>query len=764
MRRAFGAGIVGALVVAAAVATPLPAAATADGSILFTPDLGTYPNGDASYPRLIRIVNDGSANDTLLATFAKRFQGAPTNLPIYRSTNGGQSWSVVSTITSNTSGWDLEAPVLYEVPYTANGLTAGDILAAGTAWDVGDYTAQKVEVFRSTNQGSSWSYLSTCTSTSGEPNSWGHGIWEPWFVQTSDGTLACFISDERPSGGATNNQIIGHYESSNGGSSWGGSIIQDVAFPSDNLARPGMQTIVPLPDGRYAMSYEMCRDATDPDHACQVYIKFSDDGLDWGTASDPGTLVETVDGRQLLHTPYLSWTPASGPEGTLLISGQRVVTGSTGSYTVKADSGRVIFANNQLGAGDWQELTAPITVDPTGGYNTGEPSCPGYSSPILPTEDGETLLYLAGTWISGAGNQCEVRIGSASLGQVNAVPSFATSTKQGFAEYGGTWATGSGVLAQTASVAGAKALFGSTGWADGVFEAEVRLDSTGQAGLLVRVTDPSVGADAHSGYYIGIESSTDELVLGRQNNNWTGIATAAVTGGVSTNVWYKLRVAVEGCQFSISVQPADLSSAATTMNQTVGSCAGVGMFGFRAHYTSASWRNVTLTPNGFAEYGGTWAAGGNLVQVTSSVAGPKALWGSAAWTDYEVEADVRLDSAGQAGLLIRVTDPATGADSHTGYYVGIESASDNLVFGHQDYGWTGLASTAVTGGVSTGVWYHLSVAVDGCDFVISSQPADLSSAATTITQTVSGCEPAGAPGLRSHYTTASWRNMALSVP
>lgn len=762
VRRTLTLGVAAAILASAIVAVPVTATAVADGSVLYSPNLTTYPDADASYPRLIRIENDGSSNDTLLATFAKRFHGAPSNLPIYRSTDGGQSWSQVSTITSNTSGWDLEAPVLYEVPYTANGLTAGDILAAGTAWDVGDYTAQKVEVFRSTNQGSSWSYVSTCTTTSGEPNTWGHGIWEPWFVQTEDGTLACFISDERPSGGSTNNQIIGHYESTNGGSSWSGSITQDVAFPSDNLARPGMQTIVQLPDGSYLMSYEMCRDATDPDHACQVYVKSSDDGLDWGTASDPGELVETADGRQLLHTPYLAWTPAGGPNGTVLISGQRVVTGSTGSYTVQPESGRVIFANTTLGSGEWVELTAPLTIDPTGGYNSGEPSCPGYSSPILPSEDGETLLYVAGTWISGAGNQCEIRIGSASLGQVDAVPSFGSSAKQGFAEYGGTWTSGSGVLAQTASVAGAKALFGSTGWADGVFDAEVRLDSAGQAGLLIRVTDPDVGADAHSGYYVGVESASDELVFGRQNDNWTGIATEAVTGGVSTGVWYRLRVAVEGCAFAISVQPADLSSAATTINETVSSCAATGMFGFRAHYTSASWREVEVTPNGFAEYGGAWAVGDGVVSVSTSVAGSKSLWGHPSWTDYRVEADVRLDSAGQAGLLSRVTNPSTGADAHTGYYAGIDSATDTLVFGFQDNSWTGIASASVTGGVSTGVWYHLSIAVDGCDFVVTAQPADLSSAVTTITQAVSSCEPAGSPGLRSHYTTASWRDMAVS--
>ena len=731
--------------------------------MFFSPNLAAYPNADASYPRLIRVVNDGSPNDTLLATFAKRFQGSPSVLPIYRSTDGGANWTQVSTVSSNTSAWDLEAPVLYEVPHTAGGLNAGDILAAGTAWSLGNFTAQKVEVFRSTDQGSTWSFLSNCVTTSGQPNTIGHGIWEPWFHQTPGGTLACFISDERPSGGATNNQIIGHFTSADGGATWSSPITPDVAFPSDNLARPGMQTITALPNGTFLMSYEMCRDATDPDHACQVYVKSSADGLNWGTASDPGTLVQTSDGRQLLHTPYITWSPAGGPNGTVLISGQRVVTGSTGNYTVQGESGRVIFANTNLGAGHWQQLTAPLTIDPTGGYNPGEPSCPGYSSPILPSLDGQRLLYLAGTWITGAANQCEVRIAESTLGQLSVVPDLFSSTKSGFAEYGGTWVTGSGRIAETASAAGTKALFGSTAWADYVLDADVRLDAAGQAGLLVRVTDPDVGADAHVGYYVGIEDSTDELVFGRQNHGWTALNTASVTGGVSTGTWYHLRVAMEGCAFTISSQPADLSSPATVISRTVSGCQSSGMAGFRSHFTPATWRAVSITPNAFTEYGGTWKSGtGVVAQDSSGVAGPKAMFGAATWTDYTLESDVRLDTAGQAGLLIRTTGPSIGADAHSGYYIGIEDSTDSLVLGRQNNNWTPIASTPVTGGISTGVWYHLRVSVKGCAFSISVQPDDMSASATTITQTVAGCQAAGAPGLRSHYTAASWRDIAVS--
>ncbi|UAX58377.2 ricin-type beta-trefoil lectin domain protein [Streptomyces sp. A144] len=409
-------GVLTLLAALMALWAPSSSAAPA-GQVLASPDLTTYPQGDNSYPRAVRLDHDGSSGQTMLATFARRNQDAPSSLPVHRSTDGGQSWSStpISTITSHTSGWDLEAPVLYEVPRTAGGLNAGDLLAAGTAWKAGDYTAQKIEVFKSTDHGQSWQYLSNCTQTSGLPNTIGHGIWEPWFLLAPNNTLACFISDERPANTATNNQVIGHYTSADGGRTWSSTLTQDVAFPADNLARPGMSIIVPLPNGRFMMSYELCRDATDADHACEVYVKTSNDGLNWAPSDSRGTLVQTSDGRQLLHTPYLAWQPGGGPNGTLLISGQRVVTGPTGNKAIMSESGTVVFANTDLGTGEWTEIEAPVKTDPTGGYNPGEPSCPGYSSPIVPRAGGTDFLYLTATWL-GTGNQCQVRFNTGSLG------------------------------------------------------------------------------------------------------------------------------------------------------------------------------------------------------------------------------------------------------------------------------------------------------------------------------------------------------------
>ncbi len=386
------------------------AAASTSAGVLYSPNTSANPNEDASYPRVIRLQHSGTANGTLLATFSHSGVGStPANFPIYRSTDDGATWSAspISTVTDTVGGGDLDGPTLFELPQAEGSLPAGTLLAAGTAWTRHDYTHQAIEVFVSTDHGSTWSYRSSCTSESGMANTQGHGIWEPEFAVAGDGNLVCYFSDERPSSNGYA-QVLAHVESSNGGLTWG-SEVYDVAV-QDGVQRPGMTTVVKLPNGTYGMSYEDCKAGYDPDTACSAYFKTSPDGVNWSPVSGLGTLVQTSDGRHLLHTPYVAWSPFGGSNGTLIMSGQRVVSGPDGNVTVQDESGTVLFANTNLGSGSWTELTAPVNTNPTGGYDGSETSCAGYSSPILPSVSGTKILYLAGTHISNG--KCEVQFGT----------------------------------------------------------------------------------------------------------------------------------------------------------------------------------------------------------------------------------------------------------------------------------------------------------------------------------------------------------------
>ena len=387
-------------------------AATTSSGILYTPNSATNPSEDASYPRVIRLAHSGTANGTMLSTFSHSGVAAmKANFPIYSSTNNGVNWSSspISTVVDTQHGWDLDGPTLYELPTAKGNLPAGTLLASGTAWNHGDYTQQAIEVFISTDHGISWSYRSSCASESGQPNTIMHGIWEPEFNVASNGDLVCYFSDERP---ASNNynQVLAHVASTDGGATWGGEVY-DVAI-QDGVQRPGMATVINLPNGTYAMTYEDCKNGFDPDQACDVFIKTSTDGESWSSGS-LGTRIQTSDSRFLLHTPYLTWSPAGGTNGTLIVSGQRVVSGTDGSLSVLPESGHVLFTNKNLGTGSWKEITTAVTTDPTGGYDAGETACAGYSSPLLGASSGPSYMMFAGTHI--ASGKCETRFATANL-------------------------------------------------------------------------------------------------------------------------------------------------------------------------------------------------------------------------------------------------------------------------------------------------------------------------------------------------------------
>ena len=60
-------------------------------------------------------------------------------------------------------------------------------------------------------------------------------------------------------------------------------------------------------------------------------------------------------------------------------------------------------------------------------------------------------------------------------------------------------------------------------------EADVTPPPAGDAGVIFRVNKPSIGADAYEGYYAGISSSGNQVVLGSADGkSWTPLK-ASVT-------------------------------------------------------------------------------------------------------------------------------------------------------------------------------------------------------------------------------------------
>lgn len=760
-----------------------PAAAWASpGSIVAAPSSPTgLENND--YPRIIRLGASADPNriGDLLVMYSINDTGVRTHSVIKRSTDQGQSWTTISTLFSPTPGWGIYFGSMYELPVAVADLPAGTIIAAGNAWNGSHWGNFEVQTFVSTDYGVTWTQRGNCITKSGAPNQVSTGLWEPEIILNADGKLACHVSDERLRASGYSQKLV-MLTSSDGGVTWGSQV--DVVAIGDSSSRPGMPVVRRLPNGSYALAFELCQDSVgNADQTCRVYLKISPDGEDWGSPTSLGALVQTADGRQLLHTPGLAWSPEGGPNGTLIAAGQRVVTGADGPSTVVVpESGRVVFVNTALGVGDWEAVSAPVTIDPTGDYNNGPGRhCANYSPSLVPTASGSAVMMVTPRFVTGSSTRCDVRFGIGPIGTLPMYAPFASGNDMGWSTYGGNWSVSGGVYAQSGTSSGPKSLVGSTGWTDVTIAADVRLDSAGQAGFLLRTRSPAIGADSHAGYYIGIESNST-LIVGRQNSGWTPLGLQTVTGGIGTGTWYHLTASIVGCTITASVKP-DNAATTTTATVTDPGCFASGQAGVRTHLTSASFRNVQVTAAGastapaysdswasgsaagWTAYGGTWSTAGGMQQQTAAgTNGPKQLAPSSG-DAYTISADVRLASlsapSGNAGVVARVSSPAIGADAYDGYFAGVDGSTERLSLGRADGSWTPLADTLVPRGVQLGQWYRVTLRVTGCTITATAQPISSWDQAR-VAATDPGCFASGSAGIRAMLATADFREFTVT--
>ncbi|MGW5608689.1 RICIN domain-containing protein [Streptomyces sp. NPDC003753] len=352
---------------AAATALVLPApgkahAVSRASQTMYTPPSGT-PSPGSLYPRAVRLQYSGSSNGTLLATFEQYSSGTPV-FPIYRSTDNGTSWTRISGISDTHNGYGMRyQPFLYELPTAIGGFPAGTILAAGNSIP-SDLSTTELDLYASTDHGSTWSFVSTiATGGKADPTNGQTPVWEP-FLMVSGSKLIVYYSDQRdPDYG----QKIVHQVTTDG-ITWG-PVVNDVAT-STYSDRPGMPTIAKLPNGNYVMTYEYWGA---PEGGFAVYYKISSNPEAFGSAT--GVALKTTDGYVPTSSPYIVWLPTGGSNGTLAVS---------------ANSSTDIFLNTQNGAaGTWTRIAS----NTPGGYSRG----------MVPLADGHSLEIFSGGHLTSTG-------------------------------------------------------------------------------------------------------------------------------------------------------------------------------------------------------------------------------------------------------------------------------------------------------------------------------------------------------------------------
>lgn len=175
--------------------------------------------------------------------------------------------------------------------------------------------------------------------------------------------------------------------------------------------------------------------------------------------------------------------------------------------------------------------------------------------------------------------------------------SFARGKADEWRALGGTWELVDGVMRNDSDERGAKLLTGSPHWHNYSIEADVKLlGISGDAGLIIRSSHEEEGVNDYSGYYAGVRTLDNRLVLGRAAHGWQETNKQGPAGGaIRPFRWYHLKLLAYECQIAATVTT---SSNAPLISLAISDpdCADSGRVGLRSYSSGGMWRNVVVRP------------------------------------------------------------------------------------------------------------------------------------------------------------------------
>jgi signal transduction histidine kinase len=173
--------------------------------------------------------------------------------------------------------------------------------------------------------------------------------------------------------------------------------------------------------------------------------------------------------------------------------------------------------------------------------------------------------------------------------------SFAGNEADEWKAFGGTWATIDGAMRNDSDERGAKLITGSYYWKDYVLDADVKLlGQDGDAGVLIRSSDEEPGVDSYSGYYAGLRTRDNRLILGRAEHGWYEVRNTPLLGKVEAFRWYHLQVLALGCEIVVSVTTPSAAGPPQVVAIRDRECFRSGRIGLRSYSAGGAWRNVRV--------------------------------------------------------------------------------------------------------------------------------------------------------------------------
>lgn len=306
--------------------------------VVFTPP-SNYTDPRVLYARTAQLP-DGD----LLATWENYSPEPPqVYFPIWRSADNGYTWKEISRVQDQVNGWGLRyQPFLYVLPEDFAGYAAGTVLLAGSSIPT-DLSRTQIDLYASTDKGVTWKFVShIAAGGEARPNNGLTPVWEP-FLMMNKKTLICYYSDQRAN--TTHGQKMVH-QTTTDLKNWG-AVIDDVAYPT-YTDRPGMPTVIRLPNGKYLMTYEYGGGPGLSGYQFPVYFKIVSDPEQFGPAT--GVILKATDGTIPSSSPYVVWSSVGGANGTIIVS---------------AYSHSDVFINTQLGQGPWKRVATPESTSYT---------------------------------------------------------------------------------------------------------------------------------------------------------------------------------------------------------------------------------------------------------------------------------------------------------------------------------------------------------------------------------------------------------------
>jgi signal transduction histidine kinase len=142
---------------------------------------------------------------------------------------------------------------------------------------------------------------------------------------------------------------------------------------------------------------------------------------------------------------------------------------------------------------------------------------------------------------------------------------------------------------------GAKLLTGSPYWRNYSIDADIYLlGVSGDAGLVIRSSNEEEGVNAYTGYYAGVRTIDNSLVLGRAEHGWTETTKRVSDAtGIRPFRWYHLKLLAYGCKIVAAVTMPG-HAAVTTLGIADPDCIQSGRVGLRSYSSGGVWRNVAV--------------------------------------------------------------------------------------------------------------------------------------------------------------------------